>query len=91
MYPVLPILNRNCIKDYVIPGTDKLIIEKGTEVFIPIYALQRDEQFYEQPNKFVPDRFKEENSAGKNILNRPYMPFGTATQMKYLENCIHGR
>lgn len=74
-YPSLPILNRTCMKDYPIPGTNK-VIEKGVEVFIPVYGLQRDEKYYEEPDKFNPDRFNEENSAGKNLLNRPYMPFG---------------
>lgn len=74
-YSTLPILSRNCVKDYKIPGTD-LIIEKGVEVHIPLFALHRDEQYYEEPHKFLPERFNEANSAGKNNVNRPYLPFG---------------
>lgn len=48
-----PMLTRTCVNDYQIPGTDK-IVEKGTEVFVPIYALQRDEKYYPGTLFFVP-------------------------------------
>ncbi|XP_031638904.1 probable cytochrome P450 6d5 [Contarinia nasturtii] len=79
---VAVMLTRTCVKTYKIPGTDK-IIEKGVEVMLPIFSLHRDEKYYENPNKFDPDRFNEENSAGKNYLNRPYYPFGDGPR-----NCI---
>lgn len=70
------------MKDYQIPGTNK-IIEKGIEVFIPAYALQMDAKFYEEPEKFKPERFYEEISSGKNLSNKPYIPFGDGPR-----NCI---
>lgn len=79
-YPVLPMLNRKCVKEYRIPGTDK-IIEEGTEVYLSVIGLHRDEQFYDEPNKFDPMRLNEE--VGKNLLNRPYIPFGDGPR-----NCI---
>lgn len=74
-YPQASILPRTCVKNYQIPGTDK-IIEKGTAIFIPIYALHRDEKYYPDPEKFEPGRFSKENSAGVNQINRPYYAFG---------------
>ncbi|XP_031639454.1 probable cytochrome P450 6a13, partial [Contarinia nasturtii] len=68
--------------NYRIPGTDK-ILEKGAEVFIPVFALQRDEKYYKNPNKFDPDRFNEENSATQTQTNRPYYSFGDGPR-----NCI---
>lgn len=73
------------MKDYKIPGTDN-IIEKGVQVFIPVMPLHMDEKYYEEPEKFNPDRFNEINSAGKNIANRPYLPFGDGPR-----NCIGAR
>ena len=76
-YPIVAILNRTCVKDYKIPGTDN-VIEKGVEVFIPALAMQTDEKYYSDPEKFKPERFLGESSADK-----PYYPFGDGPR-----NCI---
>lgn len=70
------------MKDYKIPGTD-LIIEKGITVQIPAFALHRDEKYFENPNDFIPERFNNENTAGKSIVDQPYFPFGDGPR-----NCI---
>lgn len=67
------------MKDYQIPGTNR-VIEKDTEIYIPAYALQMDEKYYEEPMKFKPERFSEEGAAtGKKM----YIPFGDGPR-----NCI---
>lgn len=81
-YPIGAFLRRNCAENYKIPGTNKTL-EKGSEIFIPVFALHRDEAYYPNPEKFDPDRFNEENSVGKNLVNRPYYPFGDGPR-----NCI---
>lgn len=85
LYPILPLLNRTCKQNYRIPGTNK-IIEKGTEIFIPVIGLHRDEQYYPDPEKFIPERFNDENSVGKNQINRPNLGFGDGPR-----NCIGSR
>lgn len=75
MYPPLLVLNRECTRDWKIPNTD-VVIEKGVQVIIPAYALQRDEKYYPNPDQFIPERFNAENSAGKSFVDRPYMAFG---------------
>lgn len=72
-YPVFPTLNRKCIKEYPIPGTNK-VIEKGVEVFIPLLALQRNEKYFPQPEKFDPERWNGEKIAVNGISKQPYMP-----------------
>lgn len=74
-YPIVPFLNRTCVRDYKINSTGQ-IIEKGVEVIIPVFAMHRDERYYPNPLKFDPERFNEVNSAGRNQVNRPYLPFG---------------
>lgn len=69
------VLIRECTKDWNIPGTD-VVIKKGVGVFIPAFALQRDEQYFKNPEQFMPERFNTENSIGKSFIDRPYMPFG---------------
>lgn len=57
------------------PGTD-ITIDKGTLMLSPVLGFQRDEQFYPEPEKFIPERFSKENSTHKSFIERPYMPFG---------------
>ncbi|XP_031628978.1 probable cytochrome P450 6d4 [Contarinia nasturtii] len=82
MYNVFPTVARKCVKDYQIPDTDK-IIEKGDLIIFPSFAAHRDEKYYPNPENFDPERFNEQNSAGKNQINRPYLPFGDGPR-----NCI---
>lgn len=58
-----------------------MVIERGTPVFIPVYGLHRDEKYYPDPERFDPDRFSAENSAGKTFLERPYLPFGSGQRL----------
>ncbi|KAL9699478.1 hypothetical protein quinque_002919 [Culex quinquefasciatus] len=74
-YPAVPFLNRECTKDYVIPGTSSTV-EKGTTVIIPVLGLQHDPEFYSEPQKFIPERFSEEATTDK-----PYLPFGTGPRV----------
>lgn len=76
-YPIGSILNRTCVKDYKIPGTDK-VIEKGVEVFISTLGLHMDEKYHSDPEKFKPERFLDEKST-----EGMYMPFGAGPR-----NCI---
>jgi cytochrome P450 family 6 len=79
-YPPLPLLDRVCLQDYKVPGTD-LIIEKNTPVFIALLGLHRDPEYYPDPELYDPERFEEENKR----LQKPYtyLPFGDGPH-----NCI---
>ncbi|KAJ6634112.1 putative cytochrome P450 6a14, partial [Pseudolycoriella hygida] len=72
-HPVVPVLNRETTRDYIIPGTN-VIIEKGTSVIIPVLPLQRDPKYYPEPEKFIPERFLPDNV--KTFEERPYLGFG---------------
>lgn len=73
MYPIVPIMNRECTRDYQFPGTNYRI-EKGTAVFIPVLGMQRDARFYAEPEQFRPERFA--NKAEHTFVDHPYMSFG---------------
>ncbi|GFG32549.1 hypothetical protein Cfor_12376 [Coptotermes formosanus] len=73
MYPSLPNLIRVCTKPYTIPGTN-VLIEKGTPVIIPIYAIHRDQLYYSDPDRFDPERFTEYNKEKRPAYT--YLPFG---------------
>lgn len=71
MYPSLPLLNRECSKDYKIPGSD-LVIPKGTPIMLSNFGLQMDGLHFPNPDKFEPSRFEKENIAD----NLPFYPLG---------------
>lgn len=79
-YPPIPLLNRECTKDYRIPGTDK-IIEKGTMVVVSALGMHRDPDLFENPDIFDPERFSSEKK--DHIPDSSYMPFGLGPR-----NCI---
>jgi cytochrome P450 family 6 len=78
-YPGLPILNRECTKDYHVPGTS-FTIQKGTSVIVSLLGIHRDEQFFPNPEQYDPDRFTDEKHAYDEDM---YMPFGAGPR-----NCI---
>lgn len=80
LHPPVHILNRMCTKDYQIPGTD-LVLRKGVKVAIPVLGIHRDEEYYPDPDTFDPERFSEENSAGRTPAT--FLPFGLGPK-----NCI---
>lgn len=78
-YPILPMLNRECTKEYQIPGTN-FTIKKGTAVIISTLGLHRDKNFFPDPEKYDPDRFTNEMRAYDEDA---YMPFGIGPR-----NCL---
>ncbi|PSN29110.1 Cytochrome P450 6j1, partial [Blattella germanica] len=81
-YPPIAFLDRLCSEDYELPdpsGKGKLILPKGTGIFIPVLGIHYDPEFYPEPEKFDPERFTEDNKQ-----NRPhfaYLPFGNGPRI----------
>lgn len=73
-------INRYAKVDYQVPGT-KHVIEKGTNVIIPNYAIQRDADYYPNPDKFDPHRFDSNEMHKRNPM--AWLPFGEGPR-----NCI---
>jgi cytochrome P450 family 6 len=71
-YPVVDLQSRKATKDFAIPKSN-LVIPAGTAVMIPIYALHNDERFWENPNKFDPERFTPENVQKRHPFT--FIPF----------------
>lgn len=68
-YTVVPILNRECRKDYKIPDTD-VVIPKGMPIMVSTYGLHMDPVSYVNPEEFDPWRFKNDRSEE----DRPFYP-----------------
>ena len=60
MYPEPPLLIRRALEDDVLPkggaGFETKIM-RGTDIFLALYNIHRSSEFWEQPDKFDPDRF----------------------------------
>ncbi|XP_013141588.1 PREDICTED: cytochrome P450 6B2-like [Papilio polytes] len=73
MFPSLGHLVRKCTRKYTFPDTD-LTIDEGVSIVIPVQAMHKDPQFFEDPDKYRPERFLTDfiNPMTKHI----YLPFG---------------
>lgn len=52
-------------------------IKKGTMIGVSIYEMHRNKNYWEQPNSFIPERFKEHNKE----RSKYYMPFGAGPRL----------
>ncbi|XP_017463302.1 PREDICTED: cytochrome P450 6a9-like, partial [Rhagoletis zephyria] len=81
LYTVLPILNRQCLEDYPVPGFPKYVIKRNMRVLIPAGAMHRDPDLYTNPDKFDPEHFSPEEVAQRDVIE--FLPFGEGPR-----NCI---
>lgn len=72
-YHPLTYLSRVCKETYRVPGTD-LVLEKGTNVIIPAFAIQRDPEIFPDPLHYNPERFSAETKA--QLHTCAWLPFG---------------
>ncbi|XP_061390046.1 probable cytochrome P450 9f2 [Musca vetustissima] len=78
--------DRVCSKDitYDLDDGTKLELKKGDCIGIPIVGIHRDPKYFENPDKFDPERFSEDNK--DKIQPCTYLPFGVGPR-----NCIGSR
>nr|WET52691.1 cytochrome P450 [Phaedon brassicae] len=77
-WPIMGGIDRICTKSYKIeaitPDERTIIIEKGTQTWIPVWSIHHDANYFPEPEKFDPERFNEERK--KEIYPYAYNPFG---------------
>ncbi|CAG2102957.1 unnamed protein product [Medioppia subpectinata] len=73
-------LERQAYEDYELPGTG-LTLKKGQLLEFPIFAIHHNEEYYENAQSFIPERFLPQNR--HNIKPYTYLPFGAGPR-----NCI---
>jgi len=81
-WPPAIAVDRECNKDitYEVDG-QKVEIKKGDVLWLPTCGFHRDPKYFENPMKFDPERFSEENK--DTIEPNTYFPFGLGQR-----NCI---
>ncbi|KAB0793380.1 hypothetical protein PPYR_13000 [Photinus pyralis] len=87
-WPVGFFLERRCVKPYIIPALNQdevdVHLKEGDQIWIPLYALQRDSKWFSDPDRFDPERFSAKNKS--NVNPYTYMPFGNGPR-----HCIGSR
>ena len=78
--------DRLCNKPYVIENYDgnRVQLNVGDSVWLPIYSLHMDPEYFPNPKKFDPERFNDENK--HSIRSGTYTPFGVGPR-----NCVASR
>lgn len=75
MYPPLAYIDRECGEDfYSLEPISSFKVPRGFPIYIPAFALQRDEKYFPNPSKYNPERFSEEKKG--SIPSYAYLPFG---------------
>lgn len=78
LYPPMPFTDRICVKAYTLPpaieGGEGFVVQPNNSIWIPVFGLHRDPNYFPEPEKFDPERFNDDN---KNDINPyAYIPFG---------------
>lgn len=69
LYPPAAMISRSALRDDTLCGRD---VKRGDTVIVPIYALHRHHQLWDNPDAFHPERFENR----KDIERYAYLPFG---------------
>ncbi|XP_047940836.1 cytochrome P450 71D18-like [Salvia hispanica] len=77
LHPPAPLVPRACKDEQVIDG---YTIPAGQWVFVNIWAMQRDPRYWNDPEKFEPERF-EGQSADFVGGDYHFLPFGTGKRI----------
>ncbi|XP_062552476.1 probable cytochrome P450 6a13 [Armigeres subalbatus] len=72
-YPPASILTRTVSKDYRLPNSD-VVLQQGSTIVIPVYAIHHDPEYYPDPERYDPDRFTPDQVAKRNPFT--FLPFG---------------
>lgn len=85
-WPPAITIDRKCNKEYLLKSNDEndVLLKPGDGIYIPVFSIHRDPKFYQNPEKFDPERFSDEN---KGLIQAAcYLPFGVGPR-----NCIGSR
>jgi cytochrome P450 len=70
-------LQKLCTKAFTFtPKTTNkpVTIDEGTSIILPVYGLQNDPKYYEDPDSYKPERFLGNNK--ENLTKYTFLPLG---------------
>ncbi|KAJ8680729.1 hypothetical protein QAD02_016516 [Eretmocerus hayati] len=66
-------LNRQCIKAFklppTLPGRKPFVVQPGVNIWVPAGSIHRDPKYYDEPDKFDPDRYFEKKVSINDVTN----------------------
>jgi cytochrome P450 len=77
LHPPFTLISKECTSDVRLELTKgkSILIERGTNVYIPLYQLQNDPEYFPKPKEFIPERCSQYFSS-----DGIYLPFGSGTR-----------
>ncbi|NP_001166011.1 cytochrome P450 9AG6 [Nasonia vitripennis] len=86
-HPQNPFIDRRCVAHFefppAFPDGKPITLEPGTSIWIPVAGIHMDPKYYENPEKFDPDRYYQKKVAKNDALN---LSFGIGSR-----SCIADR
>ncbi|XP_036149658.1 cytochrome P450 6a2-like [Monomorium pharaonis] len=70
------VMKKRCTEEFELKGSDGVVcrVQPGMEILIPVQSLQKDPQYWENPEEYDPERFSLEKK--RNIEKFAFLPFG---------------
>ena len=78
LYPPAYLVGRRALEPYAIPGTG-YVVPARTVVLLSQYLLHRDSRFWDEPERFLPERWLDEERAERHRY--AYFPFGAGSRI----------
>ncbi|CAO2142165.1 unnamed protein product [Urochloa humidicola] len=78
LHPPIPLAPRLCLDDRKVQGYDVL---KGSPVILNLWAISRDPRYWDEPDKFVPERFEGKHTSNFLGLDFEFIPFGAGRRI----------
>lgn len=76
--PPIPVTERRCMKDCTLitdDGKYRISVKKDNIIQIPIWAMHYNDEYFPQPEQFIPERFC--TDTGQNFPKYAFLPFGS--------------
>ncbi|KAL6654867.1 hypothetical protein ACP70R_008332 [Stipagrostis hirtigluma subsp. patula] len=78
LHPPIPLIPRGCLEDRKIQGYN---VPKGAIVVANVWAISRDPKYWEDPDRFMPERFEAEQTFNYLGLDFEFIPFGAGRRI----------